>query len=292
MIINDNLLDHIPDDWGLKHEGGRFAFAHTRTGANAINFNANAHYVLLLISPQPDRVLSINSDQRKAFLAPSGAVEIIPQSSDVFAQWKNNKENILFAIDDKRLRNIAHLEFGSQDFELQPTKPGHVDQCMAHFGQMVKLGLSAENKFGNAYFDSAATMLGIHILKKYSSLKSTDSQVQASGGLTPKTWRLIDEYIRSHLHLHLTIEVLARLSALSPSYFIRAFTRGVGVTPHKYIIERRIEYAETLLRGTDMPLSMIAMRSGFASNSHMTAMFRRIKGITPTVLRRENRRSI
>lgn len=266
------------------------AFAYTQTGPNEIKFDANAHYIIILLCSQPRRILSVNSDRRHAYLAPSGGIEIIPESSDVYAEWSDSKENILFAVDGFRLKNLAGLEFNNDSFEIYSPKSGHIDPSAAHLARMLKSDLVNGEMRSGLYFDSACTLLGLHILKKYTSLgEKGGSQLRLIGGLTPNTWRLIDEYIRANLNASVTIEHLANLSGFSPSHFMRAFRRETGMTPHRYIIERRIDLAEKLLCSTDMTLAAVAYNSGFASNSHMTSMMQRYKGTTPSALRRERR---
>lgn len=82
----------------------------------------------------------------------------------------------------------------------------------------------------------------------------------------------IDDFIRSHLDEDLSISVLADKVGFSVNHFMRTFHREIGVTPHRYITRLRVELAEQLVTTADLPLNSIAMRCGFASNSHMTAM--------------------
>lgn len=77
----------------------------------------------------------------------------------------------------------------------------------------------------------------------------------------------------------------------SPSHFLRAFRATCGLPPHRYVITRRIARAESLLLTTDLPLAAVAEQAGFANNSHLTTMMRRLRGYTPTGLRRGGRNS-
>ena len=78
---------------------------------------------------------------------------------------------------------------------------------------------------------------------------------------------------------------MAAVVSLSPSYFARCFTQAMGQTPYQYVLERRLAQATTLLATTDLSINAVALTVGFASQSHLTATFRRVVGCTPKALR-------
>ena len=74
--------------------------------------------------------------------------------------------------------------------------------------------------------------------------------------------------------------LLAAAAGLSPYYFIRVFRQAVGLTPHAYLVQLRVETAKRLLdRG--QPVVEAALAAGFADQSHLTRHFKRIVGVTP-----------
>lgn len=87
--------------------------------------------------------------------------------------------------------------------------------------------------------------------------------------------------IESALEEDLSLERLAREANVSPHAFSAAFVRTVGMTPHRYVLSRRIERAKALLRDTDASIADVALRTGFASQSHLAAVFRRALAVTP-----------
>ena len=84
-----------------------------------------------------------------------------------------------------------------------------------------------------------------------------------------------------HLDDELSLTVLADIACLSPYHFSRSFKEAAGVGPQRYVIQRRLERAKTLLRRTHEPLARIAQEAGFADQSHLTSIFRRELGVTP-----------
>jgi AraC family transcriptional regulator len=88
------------------------------------------------------------------------------------------------------------------------------------------------------------------------------------------------DYIEAHLDDRLTLTDLAAIACLSPYHFSRSFKRAVGIGPARYVIQRRLERAKTLMRRTNQPMALIAQEVGFVDQSHLTSVFRRETGVT------------
>ena len=107
------------------------------------------------------------------------------------------------------------------------------------------------------------------------------------GGLAPARANRVCEYIDSHLQENIALEVLADIAQLSVHHFARAFRQSLGIPPHNYIVQRRVEHAQQLLRNTDLPLSEIAIETGFTDQSHLARHFRTITGVSPSLVRHQ-----
>lgn len=79
---------------------------------------------------------------------------------------------------------------------------------------------------------------------------------------------------------------VAAIIELSVAHFVRAFRRSVGTTPHRWMIERRLEISRRLLIETDLSVSDVAHRSGFFEISHFCHTFSRFTGTNPSAWRR------
>ncbi len=100
-------------------------------------------------------------------------------------------------------------------------------------------------------------------------------------GLSLERLRRVRDYVEAHLDEDLSLTVLADIACLSAYHFSRSFKESVKVGPQRYVIQRRLERAKTLLRRTKEPLALIAQEAGFADQSHLTSIFRREIGVTP-----------
>jgi AraC-like DNA-binding protein/PAS domain-containing protein len=104
------------------------------------------------------------------------------------------------------------------------------------------------------------------------------------------------ELMLREFHSHLTVEQLADAAGFSSSQFSRLFKRRFRVTPHQYLRQIRVEAACELLATTDSPLSVVAEKTGFYDQSHMTNCFAQTRGMSPSRYReafqlRERRRT-
>ncbi|WP_353191298.1 AraC family transcriptional regulator [Pandoraea pnomenusa] len=78
---------------------------------------------------------------------------------------------------------------------------------------------------------------------------------------------------------------LAAVSGTSAAHFARSFKRAFGLPPHRYLLTRRIEQANTLLRDTDLSITDIALATGWESVGTFGRIFRDITGHTPSTFR-------
>jgi AraC-like DNA-binding protein len=83
----------------------------------------------------------------------------------------------------------------------------------------------------------------------------------------------------------LDVATLARTARLSPWHFSRKFRRVFGVPPHRYLLDRRLERAESLLLTTDRSVADICLTVGLRSVGSFTTSFGRRFGMTPTEYR-------
>lgn len=98
---------------------------------------------------------------------------------------------------------------------------------------------------------------------------------------------LIDEFIELNLQRKISVAHLAGVACLSSSQFHELFKRQTGVTPHQYLLEKRLTTAHTLLE-EGHPVSRVIEHCGFANQSAFTHAFRRRFGTTPARFRQQS----
>jgi AraC family transcriptional regulator len=127
--------------------------------------------------------------------------------------------------------------------------------------------------------DALNTALAVQITRLF--VDPSAITLAPSNGLSSERLKRVQDYIEAHLDDRLTLTELAGVACLSPYHFSRSFKEATGVGPQRYVIQRRLERAKTLMRRTNQPLALIAQEAGFADQSHLTSIFRREMGVTP-----------
>jgi AraC-like DNA-binding protein len=95
----------------------------------------------------------------------------------------------------------------------------------------------------------------------------------------------VPSYLSFHIGEPVSVADLADRARLSPSRFATVFREDFGLSPHQYFLRLRIEHAQDLLKGTDLPLKLIAEYCGFADVHHFSKAFKRRVRLSPGAFR-------
>jgi AraC-like DNA-binding protein len=120
----------------------------------------------------------------------------------------------------------------------------------------------------------------IHIIQKHGMIVPKDGTARAScNSRSPCVAKAI-QCLDSAPDTPVSLAALAALSGVSRFQLLRSFAREIGITPHAYLVQRRVRVARQLLSHGITP-AQAALQAGFADQSHMTRAFVRQIGITP-----------
>ena len=192
---------------------------------------------------------------------------------------------------------FLHLYFDQQTFdqtviETYDTNPGnieirdiafHSDQFIERICRQKIIPLDWDNPADRLQLSGACERLLLHVFEFY-----TNRRLQAKkyrGGLSPVILKRVKDHIEDSLALSITLRSLANIAKLSPFHFSRMFAESEGVSPHQYLLFRRILRAKNLLSKKHMPLAKVAHECGFSSQSHLSKRFRLMTGVTPNSFR-------
>lgn len=120
----------------------------------------------------------------------------------------------------------------------------------------------------------------IEVLGELLSRHSTPRPPRAPDRHGVRGVRRVKDFIESRLSQRLSLASLAEIGGYSKYHFLRLFKRETGLTPHAYLVNRRIDRAQDLLR-RGVPIAEVALEVGFCDQAHLTGSFRRQVGVTP-----------
>jgi AraC family transcriptional regulator len=213
-------------------------------------------------------VHAIGSDVRVDFDAWPGVLAYTPPGIDVFSESPVGGEYL-----------VARWEgAGAVPIARRIELPGH--RAAVTLGRRIRQALLASNPDPLALEQLTLQFIG---LRPHSS---PARMLPSRAAVRYTLDRISDEYARP-----LTLAELASLANQTPLQFLREFKRAVGMTPHAFITETRLQASRRMLERSDAPLATVAAECGFSHQSHMGSAFRRMLGMTPGEYRRVRRGS-
>jgi AraC family transcriptional regulator len=142
-----------------------------------------------------------------------------------------------------------------------------------------------ETAAGRMFVETASLMLAARLLRNYCD-SATSSPVSPESHLNHVRLRRVLDYIAANLDNELTLADLAGIACLSPYHFARTFTGAMGVSPHRYVSQMRLQKAMAEVAAGKLPLVQIALNARFSSQASFTRAFRRATGLSPGGYRR------
>jgi len=92
-------------------------------------------------------------------------------------------------------------------------------------------------------------------------------------------------FVSQHIERNFTVADLAGAACMSPAHFARSFKATTGQCPHEFVSRIRLALAKRMLADQQLPISDIALSTGFSSQSNFSRAFRDATGMTPRAWR-------
>ncbi len=209
-----------------------------------------------------------------------GDVIIYPNFDRSRWSWETYHGTSVFFIPYSRLKQVI-MQGNATHFRHPAMTPCIVteDATLRSLLQLISTELVSPNPNGEEYISSVVDAALIHLAKNY--VTECDNIQEDTYFLTSLQLEKIRKYVSDNVDTTLSVAELADVAGVKPFEFPRAFRSTVGITPYQYIIRERVDWAEYLLRSTDLSLAEISYTAGFSSQSHFTRTFRKQKGATP-----------
>jgi AraC family transcriptional regulator len=134
---------------------------------------------------------------------------------------------------------------------------------------------------GRRFAEGMLTVIGTQLLRLFG-----EAHRAPKGGITGRQRSIVTEHIDTHLTETIAVADLAACVGLSEAHFARAFKQTVGLAPHRFVIERRLERGKRMLADTEDSIALVASACGFADQAHFSRAFSQAFGMSPSALRK------
>ena len=224
---------------------------------------------------------------------------------------KVSKYEIEFYLENGKTTMTNDMVYEIKKHYVQIAKPGQVRHSVLPF-QTAYLKFNVTGEIAkkldtaNEYFCSSHPGLMYDLLNEiillnesnnslllYSKILSfldlvfSDSEIPASrNGKNYKIISTAKKYIEENFDKSIKLEHIADSVHLSPIHFHNIFTEATGLSPHKYLISCRIENAKKLLWNAEIPITVVAEKSGFGCQQYLNKIFKKETGFTPASYRK------
>jgi AraC family transcriptional regulator len=211
-------------------------------------------------------VHAIDSDHRVDFDTLPGVLAYTPVGVEVFSESASGGEYLLMRLDEP----LAHQHLPSVDHRVQSSGNRHA----LMLGRELRRLLLAPQPDKLALEQRAVEFVGL-----------MNPKANTAQPVTPRVFARVLDQIAEQFHEPLTLGQLAATYGQNELRFLRDFTRIIGLTPHAYLVEVRLQAARRMIKHTDLSLADIALDAGFAHQSHMGSAFRKYLAMTPSQYR-------
>jgi AraC family transcriptional regulator len=222
--------------------------------------------------------------QTKKNLVGDNNVFILPAGSLHRCNWQQNIEFMCMGLDENVFVEVGQELVNPDRIELIPHFATIEDPLIKGILLTLKDEMITTKIGSNLFIDQLKTTLVTHILRKYGVQKVQITTY--ADGLPRRKLNHVLDYIRANISNSLGLEELAQQVGMSQFYFSRLFKQSLGISPHQYVIQQRIEQAKILLQKGKLSLADIALECGFANQGHFNRHFKQLTGATPKEIAR------
>ena len=234
-------------------------------------------YVLLLAYSGATADVGVGEAPMRRTRIRAGGAMLIEPGTVVRVRQHEPVEFLVLAVDPAHVRVVGDRAAAGRLWHAR-TVVDVLDPGIAAVAREIRRALLADPLVVPAYLqalaDAILARLVCHFLGEV-------ERARAGEALAPGVLARIVSHIDAHLDETLRAEELAGLAGLSRSHFSRAFQRMTGDPPQRFVLKRRLCRARDLISGGVDSLARVAVRTGFASQAHLSTVFRKELGITP-----------
>ena len=237
-----------------------------------------ARYLALapLAAAQVDIALGDGSIVRTRLRA--GGLTLVEPGTRVRLRAIEPFEFLALFVEPARVKALGDVHAGGRGWHAQAFRD-IADPGVAALAGEIRRTMLTESFSAPGYLAALVDALVVRLLCRF--LGEIGSDLGRGEALSPGRLAMLLRHIDAQLDGTLKVADLAALAGLSRAHFSRAFRRMTGEPPQRFVLKRRLSRARELLSGSDATVADIAARTGFSSEPHLAAAFRREVGTTP-----------
>jgi AraC-like DNA-binding protein len=167
--------------------------------------------------------------------------------------------------------DMAQNEVLFPTFNKVTVKDKYLEEQLLHLHNCLFLNEFDTIQNQNCFYETFA-----YLIKNHSSNKLKGDKVSTNSIISNR----IKDYLHTYFDSKITLEQLSEISGLSTYYLNRVFSKSIGIPPHKYLINLRLNKALQLLKNKNS-VTEVGYMVGFFDQSHFTRNFKSFLGITP-----------
>ena len=216
-----------------------------------------------------------------------GSLALFNANMEVRARQRGSR-NAQRIIVDVDMASLAHRGLFDDDLVSAPLREAceFGDPALAAVLREMAREIRRGCPNGTLFAESLSVGVVLHLCRTRGTRPVPASR--ESGKLNALQWARVNELIVSKLGSDLSLCAMSETLGLSKPHFVRLFRRTAGTSPHRYVMQKRVERARQLIEASEVPLIEIASEAGFADQSHLNRMFQKTYGITPGDARRHS----
>ena len=242
-----------------------------------------AHTLFVNLTSRPQSYLQRQDGKTHTGLYRRSDMLITPANTPLFVRWEGDENCLQIQLPASLLKRVAEETLGKNGdrISLIPTFQSRQQQLESI--STLLLAEVQQQQPNGLYLDSLANVMAVQLLRNYGAASAQLPSYE--GGLPIYQLNQVLDYIDAGLAGEIKLANLAGLLNMSPFHFGRMFKQSMGISPHQYVIQQRLERAKHLLKRSDRTIIDIALECGFNSHSHLSKQFRKVMGMTPKTFR-------
>jgi AraC family transcriptional regulator len=247
---------------------------------------ASSQHTLVIVMPAQRLDAEFIADGKKRCLqfdrTHHDCISLVPAQLPNRSSWQQEAIFTVCHLEPNFIARVAHEAIDPDRVELKLTLQTS-DPLIWQICWSLNNILKTDASNSCLYAESMATAIAAHLLQFYATRQYALREYP--DGLPTAKLKQAIEYINEHLSEDISLGKIATELDISHYYLCKLFKQSLGMTPHAYLVQQRVERSIVLLERREYRIIDIAMACGFANPSHFARCFRRQLGISPKQFR-------